>query len=115
MADLPTSLIADFLCCLGRIPADSPDGITRLNEAARALMSEAGARLLTLEACVHCDDASVRTAWSREARVRDLLRRLYDEVKSYGAIGHEGSELLEVMSEARAELDRKSPRPGLDA
>ena len=73
-------------------------------------------RLDTLEACLICDDASVRSAWARERKLRDILCRLWTEV-ARGSAGHEGSELLEVMSEARCELDRKGTvsRQGPDA
>lgn len=40
-------------------------------------------------------------------RLRAALQSLWDAVARYGAIGHEGSELLEVMSDASAVLEPK--------
>lgn len=40
------------------------------------------------------------------AEHRAMLARLHAAVAAYGTIGHEGSQLLEVMSEAREMLER---------
>jgi hypothetical protein len=45
----------------------------------------------------------------RNTKLHATLRRLFDAIKPYGGIGHEGSELLEAMCEARALLDERTP------
>lgn len=48
--------------------------------------------------------ARATQAEARVAGLEDVLHRLWSAVAAYGCIGFEGSELLEVMSEAREAL-----------
>jgi hypothetical protein len=76
-------------------------------KAVRELQTEHTNRLLSGNVIPPMSDSEItdflmeRTAY---AELYESLQALWNEVARYQNIGHEGSELLEVMSDARAAL-----------
>lgn len=77
-----------------------------------ALRLEAAERIEILEACIRCDDDSIRSAWAREARVRGELTRLLSVAKDLvGKLSDPGTEALAAIWCAERELEHKAPAP----